>query len=183
MAYDKKFAREYSLNVPLLRIGEQVETFTVSAPFFENFEHSLIHQGEINVSIRIQKTKGHMDTDWHITGWAEVNCDRCGEPYPHALDVSHKLIYSFRENVKYDTEEVINIDPDDTQLSLVQEIYDFIHLSLPMRFVPEPEVHTCDEAVLKALGLIEDEGEDTEDEEEEIDPRWAALKKLKDKLD
>ena len=182
MAYDKKFLRDYSLNVPLLRVGEQAEEFKLSASFFEYFEHSLVKNGELDLTISIQKTARHMDTNWHFKGWVEVNCDRCGEPYEQPIEASHRLIYSFNENARFEEEEVIFADPEDNRLSIVQEIYDFIHLSLPMRRVPDPEIHTCSEEVLKKLGLIEDEGDDS-NEEEEIDPRWAALKKLKDQMD
>ena len=77
------------------------------------------------------------------------------------------------------------VSNQEPELVLIQEFYDFINLSVPIRKVPDPDVHICDPKVLELLGLNE-KGEqiipEKEDEEEIIDPRWAELKKLKDKL-
>jgi uncharacterized metal-binding protein YceD (DUF177 family) len=71
---------------------------------------------------------------------------------------------------------------------LAQDFYDFIILQLPLRRVPEASVHLCAPEVLDLLGLKADGSPkdpelavvEPEDEEEPIDPRWQALKKLKD---
>ena len=80
--------------------------------------------------------------------------------------------------------EVIYIDRFEAHLNFVQEFYDFITLSVPLRKVPPTEVHLCAPEVLDFLGLESDGSpkvtySDPETETLDIDPRWEALQKLK----
>ena len=76
------------------------------------------------------------------------------------------------------------IDKNDAFIYLSVDFYDFINLEVPLRSVPDTSVHLCPPKVLEILGLNPDgsENEDRieEEEEEPVDPRWSALKKLKD---
>jgi len=64
---------------------------------------------------------------------------------------------------------------------LLQEFYDFLNLAVPIRKVPDSKIHICPPEVLALLGLDEEGAPVSSKEEssEEVDPRWAALKKLK----
>ncbi len=185
MEYDKSFLREYSLDVARLKDGKSEASYEVEGKFFERFDKSQIKEGEARVDISLEKTPSHLDAHFTLGGWVYLECDRCRQPYKQELENHFHIVYSFKEKEKASEDtEVIYIDKNEEELSLIQEIYDFIHLSLPMRKVPDPSVHLCDPKVLEVLGLDE-EGKPVEnvETEEEIDPRWAALKQLKDKME
>lgn len=178
---EKSFEKRYSINISRFKLGVNEENFSVSKDFFEAFENAEILDATVDVTIQFVKYNTHLDARFIFLGTVSLTCDRCGEPFPFAIETSHRIIYSF-EKREWDGEqedfEVIYVDKDESNLSIIQELYDFINLALPLRRVPDESVHTCPAEVRLVLGL---EGEQ-ETEEKEIDPRWEQLKKLRDNM-
>ena len=183
MEQDRKFVRRYSLNVARLKPGKHEEVFEVDDDFFAHFENSLIEQGQVSIRLQMEKYATHLDVTFWLTGEITLACDRCGNPYPHPLDSQERIIFAFDPEMDFEGYEVMYVAADEPQLVLTQEFYDFINLAIPMRKVPPADVHLCPPEVLRLLGL-DTEGNPLEDDSPEddspIDPRWAALKKLKD---
>lgn len=178
MGNDKIFEKRYSVEIPKLILGFQKEEFHVDNDFFGHFEHSPVQEGDLVVEAGITKTNTHIDVVFDIKGNIVLECDRCTEPYPQAIEAQYRVIYAYDERLEVDTDEVVLIDPNEPFLSLVQEIYDFIILEIPIRKVPPESVHKCPPEVLRLLAQGEEETEKEADEE--VDPRWEALRKLKD---
>ncbi|MCI4669347.1 MAG: DUF177 domain-containing protein [Bacteroidia bacterium] len=184
MGYDKSFLKEYSLDVARVKSGKSQLSYKIEGKFFEKFEKSQVKEGDVDITLDIEKNQSHLDVKFKMEGWVYLPCDRCGEDYRQEIKNDNRIIFSFSSREADEETEVVVIEREEDQLSLIQEFYDFIHLALPMRRVPEPEVHLCDPEVLKLLGL-DSEGNPVEQEktDDEVDPRWAALKQLKDKLE
>lgn len=218
MGQDRLFERKYSLNVARLVVGEQEDTFPIDGAFFEHFQHSPIKEGDVTAHLRMVKTTTFLDVTFHLIGYVVVSCDRCSQPYHHPIDESYRIIYSFRPGLQNDEVEVMYTDSVESQLPISQELYDFVQVSVPIRKVAPPEIHTCDPSILALIKADEDEDEDLfddpddededdwddeddsedgddddpapeaeiaevpEEEPREIDPRWAALKKLRDQM-
>lgn len=180
----RSFRRMYAINVARLKQGQHKETFEIGKAFFEHFDHSLIQEADIQAKLSMNKTLSHLDVQFHFEGWVELPCDRCNLPYQQPISRDDRIIYSFNEGQQYDYAEVIYVDRDESDLSIIQELYDFVSLALPMRRVPDFGLHRCDPDTLKAMGLDENGDPLPENEEDrEIDPRWEALKKLKDQME
>ncbi|MEM6800003.1 MAG: DUF177 domain-containing protein [Bacteroidota bacterium] len=183
MSKERNFLREYSLNIARLKAGKNEEDFHISPEFFDHFEYSSVKTGVLDAHLVMQKYGTHVDVVFQLRGWIELHCDRCGEPYEHELESEERIIYSFDPDMDFEGYEVMYVSSGEDKLDISQELYDFMQISIPLRKVPHPDVHLCAPEVLKALGLNE-RGEpmklEQENEEKEIDPRWAALKKLKD---
>ncbi len=181
MANESTFEQEYSLDVARLRPGRQVATFDLNRSFFEHFDFGLSQEGRVTANLEITKYSRHIDVTYHIEGAVTVPCDRCLDPYDQAIDSTHRIIYSFDPDPGFEDTEVIQVEEDESQLVIAQELYDFVQVSIPFRKVPSKKIHRCDPGVLAVLGLDEDGKPIKKQEaEEEIDPRWEALKKLKD---
>lgn len=181
---DKSFERTYSVNVARLKPGKHQESFEIHDDFFEHFEQSIIDRGNVQVDLDMIKYGTHLDVTFNFSGAIQIACDRCGEPYSHPVNHQERIIYSFDKEMDFEGYEVMYADPKSPSLSIVQELYDFLSISLPLRRVPEPEVHLCSPEVLEILGL-DDEGNVLKEEpaSEEIDPRWETLRKLRDQLE
>jgi uncharacterized protein len=181
---DKAFERKYSVDVPKLGYGLNNDSFAVDDTFFAEFEFSPIHEGNLQVSCVIDKSSTHLDAKFHFQGEIKIECDRCLEPYPYPLDFEERVVYSFDETLEFDTDEVVLIEESTPTLFFAQDFYDFIILQIPLRRVPDPEVHLCAPAVMELLGLHPDgtpkEVVEPEEDEKPTDPRWDALNKLKD---
>ena len=178
----KKFERLYSFEVPKLRDGENTEKFEVDSSFFHEFESPVLSEGKVDVVATIIKYQRHFDVTYQFKGTVQLNCDRCLEPYDEDLDFAQRVVYAFDEDLEFDTDEVVLIDENNPFLYVGKDLYDFVALQVPLRKVPSEEVHVCPEAVLQMLGEIESDEDETipDEEEDNIDPRWAALKKLKE---
>lgn len=182
---DKLFGRKYSVDVPKLQHGLNHDSFAVDSAFFAEFEFSPIHEGKLKIDAVIDRTATQLDAKFHFTGEIMIECDRCLEPYPYPLDFETRIVFAYDEELEFDTDEVVLIEESTPVLYLAQDFYDFIVLQIPLRRVPAPEVHICAPQVLDMLGLNPDGSpkevvEEEEAGEDEMDPRWQALKKLKD---
>lgn len=181
METDRLFRRRYSINVARMKTGAHEEQFEIDQSFFAAFDESEVKDGKLIADLKMDKRGTHLNVLFDIKGEVILECDRCGSPYPHQLETQNRIIYAFDEEMKFEGYEVMYVDDHEPQLSILQELYDFISLAVPMRRVPDESIHICDEEVLKLLGLVEDTEADTESEEN-TDPRWDALRGLKDKL-
>lgn len=182
---DKLFERKYAIDIPKLSYGVNEDSFTVDSSFFAEFEFSPIHEGNLKVDAVILRTETQLDAKFHFHGVIDLECDRCLEPYPFPLDFEMRVVFAYDAELEFDTDEVMLIEESTPVLYMAKDFYDFIVLQIPLRRIAEPDVHLCAPNVLELLGLNPDgtakEPEVEEEEsEDEMDPRWQALKKLKD---
>jgi uncharacterized metal-binding protein YceD (DUF177 family) len=98
-------------------------------------------------------------------------------------DFDYEMIFDFKIIVKFeerddkigDEEDVVYLSKTETHLYLKEVIYDYILINIPIQVVHPKDKNgndTCNPAVLEKLSVKKIE--------EDIDPRWAALSKLKD---
>ena len=81
----------------------------------------------------------------------------------------------FGEEYDDSHEEVITIPLNDSAFNISQIIYEATMLSIPMKKISPNVTHEDIELLEQFSPKIE------ENDEHEVDPRWEALKKLKDK--
>ena len=97
-------------------------------------------------------------------GWAEVNCDRC--LYPVKLDIASEaqMYVKFGEQTaeeKSEDNDIIVLSYDEDRLDVAQYLYEYAHLSLPIRRVHQDDADgrsTCNEDMIRKLEqyLVED---------------------------
>lgn len=168
----------FLISFDALKLGDHTYRFLLDDEFFKSLEYSEIQKGNVIVEAVMNKSERLLRWELYFEGEVMVQCDRCGDEFSAEIDFEEDLV------VKFGAEE----DTDDGFIVLKQTAYQFdiahylfesINLSLPTRKI-HPEVNgvpDCDKEVLKYFS--NDSSEDSNDEEEDIDPRWAALKKLK----
>jgi uncharacterized metal-binding protein YceD (DUF177 family) len=88
-------------------------------------------------------------------------------------------LVKFGEEYDDSNEEVITIPSGDSSFNISQIIYEAVVLSIPMKKI-SPNVNEEDD-YHKILEKFSPKNKEEEEKTEEIDPRWEALKKLKDK--
>lgn len=173
-----KALREYSIPFVGLRDGQHVFQFEVDDSFFKNFEGSQITGSKVLVEVKFDKRSSFFTLEFGIEGTIKTQCDRC------LKDIDLEILDEFKVYAKFDDEakdrgdeeeDIIFISRQDTHLELSQLIYEFINLSVPMQRVCPPKKNGgpgCDEKILKILN-------NNSTDNTEVDPRWAALKKIK----
>ena len=92
-----------------------------------------------------------------------------------------KILVKFGEEYDDSNEEIITIPMTDSHFNAAQLIFEAVVLSIPMKkLAPHIEDHSTYAELLDTFSpKIREEKESTEDQD--IDPRWEALKKLKNK--
>lgn len=151
--------------------------FEISKKFFEAFENTRIQHSNLKLSLDLDKQETMLQIHFSIAGEVEVECDRCLELYAQAVNVDEMLIVKFGRETFEESENILVLDEKEHKIQLEQYIYEFISVNLPMRLI-HPELEDgepgCHPDFLNSYGE-----QDDVDEEEPMDPRWEALKKLK----
>lgn len=174
----KSFERKYAIHIGSLKYGAYVDTLSIDQEFFDHFEGGEVSDGDITVTLDMFRYDTHIDVKFLLKGIVKLNCDRCLEPYDYPIESENRIIYSFDKEMNFKDYEVMYTDPYANYVSLVQELYDFISIAIPLRKVPDESIHQCDPQVISYI-ISEENAKSAKEENDEIDPRWEALKKLK----
>lgn len=173
----RKSLREYDIQV--FKLGNKTHTYSYSIKdsFFESFENSLVEKGELSVILQLEKTPTLINAIFYIKGEVELICDRSLESFMFPIDVSQKLLFKYAEDYEELTDEIVTVPFDIQQLNVAQYIYEFIGIQIPIKKLhPKFQDNESDDDIL----VYKSEGEESSDDKEpNVDPRWAALNKLK----
>ena len=157
-----------------LDIGSHSFDFEVDNEFFKKFDHHDFLSCNLKIAINLIKDERNLTLITSINGAAEVECDRCLDPLTLPIGLNETFFVKESENDS-DDDNVINVSKDDIEIDLSNQIFDIVVLSLPMQ-----KIHPNDEngeSTCNANQIMFMTSEEKEDEE--IDPRWEALKNLK----
>ena len=168
--------KQYSIPFRGLKEGKHSFHFDIENTFFDRFESSEVHEGEILVRIDLEKHSQFLELGFHLSGEIRVNCDRCLEPFP--LEIKHQanLYVRFGEETHEQTDEVLILADSANEIILDQYLFEFIHLAIPYKKThPETKGSTgCDPDMIRKL-----EGHSFNDpEDDKTDPRWDKLKEM-----
>ena len=165
--------KEYSIQFVGLELGNHQFEYEVKDSFFEHFEFSLIKQGNIHVTVDLEKMERMMILNIGLEGEVVAVCDRCTNEFNFQFTDNQNLIIKLGTEYVEESEDVVVIPETEYKFNLAPYIYEFIHLALPARLLhPDDEDgnSTCDPDMLRRLEKLTPT--------EKIDPRWDALKKL-----
>ena len=168
-----------------LQPGKHDFQMKVDSLFFESFPSSETDQIKGEAEVTINKLGSKMDCVVRFNGSAVLPCDRCLGDVQITLTFDEFLVVQLGESTSTE-EEIWTLGPECHELDLSQPIFEWMHLHLPSRRL-HASVDQCDPAMTAYLDKnrtisaepqrsSEDEGTD---ENNEIDPRWNALKHLK----
>ena len=156
-----------------LKLGFHDFEYAVGDAFFEAFDASEITKGDFEVQVQLNKHETMLEFEFAMKGTVETQCDRCTEALSIELAGDQRLIVKFGAESYDQTDEIIVIPDTDYEINIAQYIYEFLHLLLPSKRVhAEGE---CNEEIIAKLHSLSR----SDDEEDDIDPRWAALKGIK----
>lgn len=188
-----KIDREYVIPFVGLKVGKHTFEFDITDAFFENVEYALIEKGNVQVTLTLEKKETMMIGGFAIKGEVELSCALCNDPVRVQIEGVYQLIYKF-DNEPSDDETLIIVYPDEFELDLRENILELITVSLPSRAIHEDG--GCNEEMMELLNEYRVNAEDADDtdddaeasdgdseedphEDDDIDPRWNALKNLK----
>jgi len=179
---------EYEIGFTSLLDGKHEYRYEIEDTFFEQFDYSDIEGAKLNLVVVLDKSPNMITVDFKTEGTIKVMCDRCTDSFDLSVEGEDDIIYKFSDE-EIDDEKILSIASNETSIDLSTPIYEFTTLLLPSRRLHP--VGECNEEMLKEIDnylMVETDDVDTannqnsdesQESEEEIDPRWAKLKKLK----
>lgn len=165
--------KEYVIAFEGLKVGKHSFSFQITDAFFEDLEYSLIDKGEVEANIVLEKKETMMTAEIQLTGFIWSDCDRCTEPLKVEVAVDHHLVFKFGESESED-ENLVMVNPNEFEIDMGPVFYELLTVSLPNKNIHEEG--ECNEEMLDLLDKYS--GYDKEDDDDDIDPRWKALKNL-----
>ena len=161
--------------IPFMGLKEGVHdySFDIDEGFFESFEYSEVKQGDVHVDVSMEKQERMLIFSFSIQGEVELPCDRCLAPLNLPIEGKYRLIVKFGQEYEEESEEILVIPETDSRINISSFIYEYIILLLPYKRVHPEGEDLCDREVIDKLN---------EHSEQTTDPRWEALKDLKDKI-
>ena len=166
--------------IDIYKLANKVYTyqFDINEPFFEHFGQLVVESGKLKAFVTLDKQETLITVNFDITGTVALICDRSLEPFDYPIHIQERMLYQYGETEEQLTDEIATITDRTQQINIAQPIYEFIGLAVPMKrlhpkYADEEDVFTEGEIVFSS------DTTPTSDADEEIDPRWQALKKLK----
>lgn len=172
----KKLSNPYLISFTGLKNGEHKYEYSIDDSFFKKRDYSEIQQANIDAKVTLTKETNLLVFDIKMDGTINVMCDRCGDNFDFPVWGEKKLIVSLT-NDRFEDDDIISIPLDSSEIDISQYLYEYVSILLPQRRIhPDKEDGTsgCNADTLKILNKLSQKKE-----ENKIDPRWEALKKIK----
>lgn len=169
--------RNYDIGFTGLKDGKHRFQFEIDREFFQLFDtEQEFTNPKIKIDVLLEKHSTFLEFYIETTGTIELVCDITNAVFNHFISNDVKVLVKFGEEYDDSGEDVITIPRQDSAFNIAHLIYETIVLSVPMKKI-SPDVTEEDLELLETFSPKEEK----EEESTETDPRWEALKKLKDK--
>ena len=163
--------------------------------FFTNIGGEDIQKGKIVSQLTISKRGEAFDLSFLFSGTVIIPCDRCLDDMDFPIETTGHLIVKFGKDYSEESDEIVVIPESEGIINLAWFLYEFVALAIPIKHIHAPG--KCNKQMsskLKKHSVKSDDDdhsfdpEDTEsiiitendpEIEERTDPRWDALRELK----
>lgn len=156
-----------------LKAGSYQYDFNIDSAFFEHFGQSEIREASVTVACRMERQLRMLVFHFDIGGTVKVPCDRCLEEFDLPIAGQEQLIVKFGDEHGEESEDIFIITEDEHSIDLRPFLFDYINLLMPYKKVHPTDANgnsLCDPGVTRYI---------SDDETPQTDPRWDALKNLK----
>ncbi|UKB83534.1 DUF177 domain-containing protein [Chryseobacterium sp. MEBOG06] len=170
--------RNYDVSFSGLKNGSHEFKFEIDKTFFQLFDtEQEFTTPRIEVIALLDKHTTFLEFVIKIKGLVELVCDITNEDFDYPIENEIKILVNFGEEYDDSNEDVITIPTGEHAFNVAHLIYENVMLSIPMKKI-SPNINDEDLEILDQFGPKD--VEEAEEEEHENDPRWDALRKLRD---
>jgi uncharacterized protein len=175
-----KIISKFDINIHGLEDKTYEYQFEGSDSFFEAFEQDFLNNGIFKTSVVVEKNPTMIRMTFKISAQVRLECDRCLEEFVESFDFEEKYIYKLGEKAQIVTDEMEILPFSSATINVATHIFDFIALKIPMKKL-HPKFRAVEYDNEDGIMVYSDTtGFNSEEEKEnQIDPRWADLLKLK----
>lgn len=172
--------KNYDISFSGLNLGRHEFDFEIAQPFFDLFEFDQdFSKPELRLSIILDKKSNFLDLFFNLSGNIELICDITNEPYNQEVKAKNEIIVKFGEDFDFSDDDNWIIPFSAHSVNVAQMIYEMSLLAVPVKRI-HPDV-ASGKSQSEMIDLLEKYSpyESDDSNEEEGDPRWEILKKLK----
>ncbi|ACU08591.1 hypothetical protein FIC_02155 [Flavobacteriaceae bacterium 3519-10] len=167
--------RNYDIVFSGQKNGKHQFRFEIDKAFFQLFDtEQEFTEPEIVADILMDKHTTFLELNIKTAGTVNLVCDITTDTFSHPVENELNVLVKFGTEYDDSEEDVITIPSSDHAFNVAQLIYESVMLAIPMKKI-SPNISDED------LEILDKFSPKDEVEEEETDPRWEALKKLKGK--
>ena len=176
----KEKREEFRLRISGVENGKHSFSIDCDNTFFELAEIPDLHEGLVKLQILMDISDKIIKLDFLFKGQVTLPCDRCLDPVHVALDFTDNLLVKLMPWIEEPEEEdnLWVVNENTYELDLFHFVYEALSLALPTQVIhPDDENgnSTCNPEVMEKLKELTPHEKGTDD----IDPRWEALKQIK----
>ena len=126
--------QENIFRIPVHSSSDELQEyeFKIDVAFFVHFEYGEIEKGDLMARIGVIYSSHQVKLELYLKGNVELVCDRCLDTYIEELDTSYTLYGKFGHSADQDDIDVLWIPEDKHYIDLVQVLFDYIDLRLPL---------------------------------------------------
>ncbi len=174
----------FNIDIYKLTSKEYKYQYQIDQSFFVHFENSPVEQAKLDAEITLDIQENLITAHFDIRGTVELECDRSLEKFDHPVTIQERMIYQYGEEEQELDDDIVMITDDTQTINIAQYLYEFINLAVPMRkvhpkYAEEDNPHVEGEIIFSSSSNARQEAKEDEENDDAIDPRWNALKNLK----
>ena len=174
------------LKIKTLPFGTHTVECHVDESFFNLDEQNEVRHADVDVTVQVtRKSENNYRLEISCRGTVTTACDRCLDDLDLPVDVDYRLnVEQMGTELDDSNDELLIVPSDWRELDAAPLVRDTVLLAMPMTHCHENE-EDCNPDVLDVLDshraeAVPDGDDDQQSETTGTDPRWEALKKLKE---
>ena len=174
------------LKIKTLPFGTHAVECHVDESFFNLEEQNEVRRADVDVTVQVtRKSENTYRLEISCRGTVTTACDRCLDDLDLPVDVDYRLnVEQMGTELDDSNDELLIVPSDWRELDVAPLVRDTVLLAMPMTHCHENE-EDCNPDVLDVLDshraeAVPDGDDDQQSETTGTDPRWEALKKLKE---
>lgn len=169
--------RNYDISFSGLKPGKHEFKFEIDKAFFQLFDtEQEFTNPKISVDVLLNKHTTFLEFEIKVKGTVDLVCDISSENFSYPIENQIDILVKFGEEYDDSEEDVITIPSNDHAFNVALLVYENVALAIPMKKI-SPNLSDEDLKILEKFSPKDTE----ENEEPKSDPRWDALKNLKNK--
>lgn len=178
---------DFRINLLSMNSDSKEYEFELDNTFFEMMESQDVKTGQVVCKLLVEKLADEsFQFRFHTEGIVQVPCDRCLDDMDCPIETDDLLIVKLGTEYSED-DDIVTIPEHEGAIDVSSFIFQFIVLNIPIKHVHAPG--KCNTQMLEILNqhlAIRSGDQDNtvgeEVNEEDIDPRWSELLKMKNNI-
>ena len=174
------------LKIKTLPFGTHTVECHLDNAFFNTDEQLEVRKADVDATVEVtRKSENTYRLEVSCRGTVTIPCDRCLDDLDLPVDVNYCLnVEQMGTELDDSNDELLIVPSDWRELDTAPLVRDTVLLAIPMTHCHENE-EDCNPAMLDVLDshrveAVPDDDDEQQSETTGTDPRWEALKKLKE---